>query len=101
MSLDASNHRWSPFRASRLAPNFAALITDASVHCGPTEQPGPHERVAKAGPTKAWLPFEYRYLSMSNWVIAPSGRVQDPVWTENLTLALRRPFQDERRLSNS
>jgi hypothetical protein len=27
--------------------------------------------------------------------------VSDRVWTENLTLALRRPFQDERRLSNS
>jgi hypothetical protein len=29
------------------------------------------------------------------------ARIAKPVWTENLTLALRRPFRDERRLRNT
>jgi hypothetical protein len=43
--------------------------------------------------------FFPRFFAASKLFDATSH--ESPVWTETLTLALRRPFQDERRLSNS
>ena len=44
-----------------------------------------------AADERAWAAFSRKFRR----------EMSDPVWSENLTLALRRPFQDERRLRNT